>query len=147
MRRRARGVAAAVLALALAGACGEPPPPADLPGTYGADIPALGTYSRRVQLVLDNGGDATLSLSTALGQLHSIRDGRWEFKHGILRVTLYTKSLLGTAGAGKTRQPDEVLTFRDQSGSLQGRDYDRQRWNYADLSLDRELTATAAANP
>lgn len=149
MRLHAQGGGAWVLAFCfcLAAACGEAPPPADLPGTYGADIPALGTYSRQVRLSLDSGGDASLSLSTAQGQLHSIRDGRWEFKHGAVVVTLYTKSLLGTVPAAKARQPDEVLSFRVVGGALQALDYDRQRWNNTDLHLEREITPSAGANP
>lgn len=131
----------------LAAACSEPSPPPDLTGSYGADIPALGTYSRRVHLSLESGGAASLTMTTPEGQLHSLRDGHWEFKHGKVVVTLFTKSLLSSAEAAKTRQPDETLSFAAERGVLRAVDYDRTRWSNADITLTREANTSPAENP
>jgi len=129
---------ALALAAALCAACGPGAPPKDLPGSYGADISVLGPYSRRVNLELRPQGDATLTMSTAEGQLHSYREGRWEFRRGAVVLSLFTKALFAPSGGVKAApQPDEVLVFEARGDGLHAVDYDRKRWNGAELTLTR----------
>jgi hypothetical protein len=55
-------------------------------------------------------------------------------------VTLYTKALFASTDPKdlKQRTPDEVLRFKEQAGVLRAVDYDRGRWQGADLSLTRQ---------
>jgi hypothetical protein len=133
----------ALLCAWVAGCGGGGEAPRGLPGAYSTDIPALGTYARRVELTLRAQGDGTLTLSTEEGQLHSYRDGRWEFRDGKVVLSLFTKALAtqrDAKGPAKASEaPDEVIAFRLQDGALVAVDYDRQRWNGATLTLKRAV--------
>jgi len=143
--------AARILALGLAlaaASCASSPPP-DPTGSWGADVPALGSYSRRVELDLRAQGRAALSLSSDEGQLHSYREGRWEASGGRIVVTLYTKTLLGQAdpkAPPPPPTPHEVLTLAFADGDLTAVDFDRQRWDGIALQLRRAAPA-APLNP
>lgn len=134
-------LSALFLALACA-ACDHGTTPRDLPGIYGADRPALGSYASKVTLELRPQGTALMTLATDDGQPSSIRTGAWAFDWGKVTVTLFTKDL-ATGPKSERLAPDEVLVLKYRDGKLKAVDPDVQRWKTGDLILDRKERAPA----
>jgi hypothetical protein len=112
-------------------ACGDrPPTPADVVGTYRADLPGRATPGRAVTLELRDGNTADMAIDYQDGIGPIIETGTWSLSpKGEVRV------VLAVGGFGPVTSD---VTFRWTKAALSAIAFDTVRWGGRGFTLVRE---------